>query len=219
MLKERSDSMGFLKSIKTLFGSVVHYNERGEKVGETLDGFFPEQKIHYDNDGNYLGRTDPGFLRKTSITKDQNNNVVMTSSENPDGSYRHLDNNHRVIGTTIFTPIQVKTQLEVDNIFFSGTYNDSLDNDNSESHNYDLENNDCSTVIYNHSCYCGANNDVCLYEDDDEDYDFSREEEDDEDDIDYNDYVDLDYYCVDESEPTCDYDEYDDCTDFDDFNK
>lgn len=97
--------MGFLKSIKTLFGSVVHYNERGEKVGETLDGFFPEQKIHYNNDGNYLGRTDPGLLRKTSITKDQNNNVVMTSSENPDGSYQHLDNNHRVIGTTIFTPI------------------------------------------------------------------------------------------------------------------
>ncbi len=209
--------MGFFKSIKTLFGSVVHYNERGEKVGETLDGFFPEQKIHYDNDGNYLGRTDPGLLRKTSITKDQNNNVVMTSSENPDGSYRHLDNNHRVIGTTIFTPIQVKTQLEVDNIFFSGTYNDSLDNDNSESHNYDLEDNDCSTVIYNHSCYCGANNDLCLNEDDDNDCDSYRKNEDDEDDIDYNDYVDLDCCCVDESEPTCDYDEYDECTDFDDF--
>lgn len=141
----------------------------------------------------------------------------MTSSENPDGSYRHLDNDHHVVGTTIFTPIQVKTQLEVDNIFFSGTYNDLLDNDNSESHNYDLEDNDYSTVIYNHSCYCGANNNVCLYEDDDEDYDFSREDEDDEDDIDYNDYVDLDCCCVDESEPSCDHDEYDDCTDFDDF--
>lgn len=209
--------MSFFKSIKTLFGNIIHYNERGEKVGESLDGFFPEQKIHYDNDGNYLGRTDPGLLRKTSITKDQNNNVVMTSSENLDGSYRHLDNDHHVVGATIFTPIQVKTQLEVDNIFFSGTYNDSLDNDNSESHNYDLEDNDCSTVIYNHSCYCGANNDVCLYEDDDEDYDFSREDEDDEDDIDYNDYVDLDCCCVDESEPTYDYDEYDGCTDFDDF--
>lgn len=56
--------MGFLKSIKTLFGSIVHYNERGEKVGETLDGFFPEQKLHYDNDGNYLWRTDPGLLQK-----------------------------------------------------------------------------------------------------------------------------------------------------------
>lgn len=209
--------MGFLKSIKTLFGNIVHYNERGEKVGETLDGFFPEQKIHYDNDGDYLGRTDPGLLRKTSITKDQNNNVMMTSSENLDGSYRHLDNNHHVVGTTIFTPIQVKTQLEVDNIFFSGTYRDSLDNDDSESYNCDLEDDDCSTVIYNHSRYCGANNDVCLYEDDDEDYDFFREDEDDEDDLDYNDYVDLDYCCTDKSEPTCDYDEYDDCTDFDDF--
>lgn len=209
--------MGFLKSIKTLFGNIVHYNERGEKVGETLDGFFPEQKIHYDNDGNYLGRTDPGLLRETSTTKDQNGNVVMTSSENPDGNYRHLDNNHHIVGTTMFTPIQVKTQLEVDNIFFSCTYRDSLDNDDSGSHNYDLEDNDCSTVIYNNFRCCGANNDVCFYEDDDDDYDFSREDENDEDDIDYNDYVDLDYYCVDESEPTCDYDEYDDCTDFDDF--
>lgn len=117
---------------------------------------------------------------------------MITSSENPDGSYRHLDNNHHVVGTTIFTPIQAKTQLEADSIFCSGTYRDSLDNDNSESHNYDIE-------------------------DDDEDYDFSREDKNDEDDIDYNDYVDLDYYCVDESEPTCDYDGYDDHTDFDDF--
>lgn len=218
MLKERSDSMGFLKSIKTLFGSVVHYNERGEKVGESLDGFFPEQKIHYDNDGNYLGRTDPGLLRKTSITKDQNNNVVITSSENLDGSYRHLDNDHRVIGTTIFTPIQVKTQLEIDHIFIPDLHEDSLDGADSECYDYDCGDNDYSNIISDYSYFCNkSDDDLCLNEDDDNDCDSYRKNENDEDDIDYNDYVVLDCCCVDESEPTCDYDKYDDCTDFDDF--
>ena len=49
------------KSIKGLFGQIIHY-EDGRYAGESWLGLFKESFEHYDATGKYAGYSDPGII-------------------------------------------------------------------------------------------------------------------------------------------------------------
>ena len=44
-----------------LFGTTVHYDERGKVVGKSSPGMFGST-VHYDANGKIVGKSSPGFL-------------------------------------------------------------------------------------------------------------------------------------------------------------
>ena len=50
-----------IKSIKGLFGQIIHY-KGGVKVGESWPGLFKGSYEHYDANGKYAGYSDPGIV-------------------------------------------------------------------------------------------------------------------------------------------------------------
>lgn len=53
--------MSRIKSIKGLFGQIIHYKD-GKYAGESWPGLFKDSYDHYDADGKYAGYSDPGFI-------------------------------------------------------------------------------------------------------------------------------------------------------------
>lgn len=80
-------------SIRTALGTIIHYNDRGEKIGESREGFLSDSLRHYDASGNYIGRTDPGFLPNSFVTRDSDDEKLFSSSESINGSFVHRDDN------------------------------------------------------------------------------------------------------------------------------
>lgn len=50
-----------IKSIKGLFGQIIHYKD-GIKIGESWPGLFEESYEHYDANGKYAGYSDSGIV-------------------------------------------------------------------------------------------------------------------------------------------------------------
>ena len=50
-----------IKSVKGLFGQLIHY-EDGIKTGESWPGLFEGSYEHYDANGKYAGYSDPGIV-------------------------------------------------------------------------------------------------------------------------------------------------------------
>ena len=59
-----------ITSREGLFGTTIHYDENGHKVGETLPGFFGGTN-YYDNDGHKIGHSEPGFFGGTKTVFDK----------------------------------------------------------------------------------------------------------------------------------------------------
>ena len=59
-----------------LFGTTVHYDERGKVVGKSSPGMFGST-VHYDANGKIVGKSSPGFLEvryiMTIITEQMEN--------------------------------------------------------------------------------------------------------------------------------------------------
>ena len=47
-----------------LFGTTVHYDEKGRKIGESRPGFFGGE-VHYDAKGRKVGESQPGLFGGT----------------------------------------------------------------------------------------------------------------------------------------------------------
>ena len=63
-----------IHSVHGLFGTTIHYDENGNKVGKSVQGFFGGEN-HYDADGNCVGSSAPGIFAD-QIHYDANGNKV-----------------------------------------------------------------------------------------------------------------------------------------------
>ena len=97
--------MSIIKSIKGLFGQMIHYKD-GVKVGETWEGFIPGTKNHYNAAGTYAGSSAKGFLAD-EVHYDRHGRYVGESWKDAFGTTRHYNDRGRagtsyegIIGTT-----------------------------------------------------------------------------------------------------------------------
>lgn len=97
--------MSIIKSIKGLFGQMIHYKD-GVKVGETWDGLISGTKNHYNADGTYMGSSAKGFLAD-EVHYDPHGRYVGESWKDDFGTTRHYNDSGRagtsyegIIGTT-----------------------------------------------------------------------------------------------------------------------
>ncbi len=95
--------MKWFTSIMTLAGTLLHYDENNNCVGESVPGILPGEMKHYDANGNYAGRTDEGMVEGLYVTRDGMNNIVGTSYEAWDGSYRHHGPTGSMVGQSVDT--------------------------------------------------------------------------------------------------------------------
>lgn len=109
--------MSNYRSRRTITGSIVHYNDRGEVIGESVEGILPGTSLHYGRDGEYLGRTDEGVIPGSFTTRDASGDVLYRSNEHWDGSVRHFGNDDRLLGTTAPELFGSRTELDRDSLF------------------------------------------------------------------------------------------------------
>ncbi len=109
--------MSNYRSRRTVTGSIVHYNDRGEVIGESIEGILPGTRLHYGKDGEYLGRTDEDMLPGSFTTRDASGDVLFRSNENWDGSVRHFGNDERLLGTTSPELFGSRTEFDHEGLF------------------------------------------------------------------------------------------------------
>ena len=85
--------MAILKSIKGLFGQIIHYKD-GVKVGETWDGLIPGTYNHYDENGTYAGHSDSGFFAN-KVHYDRHGQRIGETWTDDFGISRHYDDHGR----------------------------------------------------------------------------------------------------------------------------
>lgn len=85
-----------IKSRPGLFGTTVHYDERGRKIGESRPGLFGDT-VHYDAKGKKMGSSRSGFLGSTNHY-DDNGHKVGSSDPGLFGSSKHRDEMGRQVG-------------------------------------------------------------------------------------------------------------------------
>ena len=80
-----------ITTIEGLFGEKLHYDENGNKVGESWPGLFGGSYDHYDENGKYAGYSDPGIISDYNHY-DAGNHRVGSSQRGVFGGYNHYDN-------------------------------------------------------------------------------------------------------------------------------
>ena len=80
-----------VRTVEGLFGELNHYNEQGEKIGESWRGLFGGSWDHYDSNGSYAGYSDVGLFTDKEHY-DRNNSHVGSSMHDCFGGYDHYDN-------------------------------------------------------------------------------------------------------------------------------
>ena len=60
-IEAKGDEPMKYKSVQGLFGQTIHYDENGNKVGESWPGLFGGEN-HYDQDGTFIGSSERGLI-------------------------------------------------------------------------------------------------------------------------------------------------------------
>lgn len=87
-----------IKSIKGLFGQIIHYKD-GVKVGESWTGLFTGSFNHYDAKGKHIGHSAPGIITDL-IHYDECGRYTGASQSGFFGDKKHFDADHSYIGET-----------------------------------------------------------------------------------------------------------------------
>jgi len=87
-----------IKSIKGLFGQIIHY-EDGSKVGESWPGLFSGTQKHYDASGRYIGYSSPGMIADL-VHYDAHGNYIGETHTGLFGQKKHYSTDHGYIGKT-----------------------------------------------------------------------------------------------------------------------
>ncbi len=77
-----------ITSVPGLFGEIIHYDENGERIGESRPGLLDGSMIHYDADGNPVGRSDPGLFSDL-VHRDGDGSVTGESIRGVFGTLEH----------------------------------------------------------------------------------------------------------------------------------
>ena len=87
-----------LKSVKGLFGQIIHYKD-GIKVGESWPGLFKGSYDHYDANGKYAGYSDPGIVTDL-IHHDKHGGYAGTTYTGLLGEKKHYGAERGYVGET-----------------------------------------------------------------------------------------------------------------------
>ena len=83
-------------TVDGLFGTKIHYDENGRKVGESIPGLFKGTMNHFDADGNLVGTTTSGLFSGTSDHFDANGRYAGTSTKGLFSGTDHIGRNGRI---------------------------------------------------------------------------------------------------------------------------
>ena len=86
------------RSERGLFGTIIHYDEHGRKIGTSEPGLFGSY-TNYDAHGRKTGHTDPGLFGSYNHY-DNNGRKVGSSDPGLFGSYNHRDANGKPSGSS-----------------------------------------------------------------------------------------------------------------------
>ena len=87
-----------IKSIKGLFGQIIHY-EDGVKVGESCPGLFEGSQNHYDAEGRYIGYSNRGMIADL-VHHDEHGGCIGETHIGVFGQKKHYSADHGYIGET-----------------------------------------------------------------------------------------------------------------------
>ena len=87
-----------IKSIKGLFGQLIHY-EDGIKTGESWPGLFEGSYGHYDANGKYAGYSDPGIVADL-IHHDEHGGYAGATYTGLLGEKKHYSADRGYVGET-----------------------------------------------------------------------------------------------------------------------
>ena len=87
-----------IKSIKGLFGQIIHY-EDGIKVGESWPGLFEGSQSHYDADDRYIGYSDRGMIADL-VHHDEHGNYIGETHTGLWGQKNHYSADQGYVGET-----------------------------------------------------------------------------------------------------------------------
>lgn len=87
-----------IKSIKGLFGQIIHYAD-GIRIGESWPGLFEGSQKHYDADGKYIGYSDRGFIAD-QVHHDANGRYIGETYTGFFGQKKHYSADHGYVGET-----------------------------------------------------------------------------------------------------------------------
>lgn len=81
-------------SIEGLFGQTIHYDENGNKVGESWPSLFGGEE-HYDTNGNFIGSSERGLFADR-VHYDANYNHVGETYTGLFGSKQHYGTSGKI---------------------------------------------------------------------------------------------------------------------------
>jgi len=115
-----------IKSIKGLFGQIIHYKD-GKYAGESWPGLFEGSQKHYDADGRYIGYSDRGMIGEL-VHHDEQGSYIGETHEGLWGQKKHYSANQDYVGETWDGFIGDTTELsEVSGFSDSPDCDDSFD--------------------------------------------------------------------------------------------
>lgn len=103
------------KSIKGLFGQIIHYKD-GIKIGESWPGLFSGSLNHYDADGRYVGYSDRGLIADL-VHHDKHGSYVGETHTGLFGQRKHFSTDRDYIGETWNAIAGETTNLDIDDGF------------------------------------------------------------------------------------------------------
>lgn len=105
-----------IKSIKGLFGQIIHY-EDGVKVGESWPGLFSGTQKNYDASGRYVGYSSPGMIADL-VHYDEHGKHIGSTCTGLFGQKKHYSANGGYIGATCDGFTRDTTDIADDTSFF-----------------------------------------------------------------------------------------------------
>ena len=87
-----------IKSIKGLFGQIIHYKD-GVRVSESWPGLFKGSQKHYDADGRYIGYSDRGLIADL-VHRDENGDYIGETHTGLWGQRKHYSADQGYVGET-----------------------------------------------------------------------------------------------------------------------
>lgn len=87
-----------IKSIKGLFGQIIHYKD-GVKAGESWPGLFEGSQNHYDAEGRYVGYSGRGIIADL-VHHDEHGNYIGETYTGIFGQKKHYRADRCYVGET-----------------------------------------------------------------------------------------------------------------------
>ncbi len=93
------------------FGEIIHYDAKGNKIGESRPSLFGGY-TDYDAKGNKIGRSEENILTPGYTHYDNHGNKTGTSDESSFGGYTHRDADGHVVGHSDRSILDLKSSEE-----------------------------------------------------------------------------------------------------------